>query len=443
MKVTKEKIEESQAFLTIEMEPAEVEVSLEKSYQRLVRRTKVPGFRPGKAPRAILERYLGRERLLDEALQQMVPEAYEKAIKEQEIEAVAQPKIEIVKTEPVVEFKAIVPLKPEVKLGDYHQMQMTPEAVSVTEENVNAVLEQLRHEHATWEPVERSVDFGDMVVMDVWSTAGGEPFINQKGAQYQVVQNLPFPAPGFPEQVAGMKKDEEKEFKLQFPSDYARAELAGKEASFKVRINEIKQEILPELNDEFAKLVNAEFTALDALRERVSTNLKLQAEERAKEDFEEKVIAATVEMSEAKFPSVMVEDEVSHILKHQFEERRQSMEAYLKNVKKTELEVRDELKPVAVKRVTRSLVLGKVSEEEKIEVSDAEVETEIENIVKSTAPQNQEQLAKVLKTPAGRVSIKNTMLSRKTIERLTDIAKGLKEVPVETKDTKSKKEEEK
>ena len=209
MKITKEKTEDSQAFLTIEMEPTEVEESLAEAYNRLVKKTNIPGFRKGKAPRQILEQYLGKESLLEDALNHLVPQAYEKAIAEQQIEALARPQIEIVQTDPVI-FKATVPLAPVVKLGDYHHIQVTPDPVEVTEDKVNAVIEQLRHQNATWESVERAVAFGDLVVLDIKSDIDGEPFINQEGVQYQVFRDSPFPAPGFAKQLPGMKKGEEK-----------------------------------------------------------------------------------------------------------------------------------------------------------------------------------------------------------------------------------------
>ncbi|GAG98992.1 unnamed protein product, partial [marine sediment metagenome] len=233
MKVIREKTENSQVFLTIEMEPAEVEESLEKSYHRLVKKTNIRGFRRGKAPRDILERHIGKESLFEDALNHLLPQAYEKAVEEQKIEAIAQPQIEIAQTDPVV-FKATVPLPPTIKLGDYHHIQVTPELVKLSEDDVSQVMEQLRHQQATWEPVERPVEFNDLVVLDIESHIGGEPFINRKGAQYQVLHDLSFPVPGFAEQLPGMRGDEAKEFKLQFPSDYPKSELAEKEASFKV-----------------------------------------------------------------------------------------------------------------------------------------------------------------------------------------------------------------
>jgi trigger factor len=426
VKVTRDKIENSQAFLTVEMEPPEVEASLEAAYQRLVKKTNVPGFRKGKAPRAMLERYLGKESLLEDALNNLIPQAYENAIKEQEIEAFARPAVEITQTEPLI-FKATVPLPPTVKLGDYHSVRMKPEPAASTKKEVVSVIERLRHQQATWEPVEREVGFNDLVVFDIESAASGKPFINQKGAQYQVMENYPTPLPGFAEQLVGLKRDEEKEFTLQIPKDYPDKELADKEASFKIRVSEVKQERLPELNDEFAKGIDPKFKTLDSLRKQVADNLKLRAEEKAKRDFEEKVIDAVVNLSEVEFPPLLVEMEVSHLLDQQLRHWRGSgrgLEDYLASINKTEEELRVELRPPATKRVIRSLVLGKISEGEKIEISDSEIDSEIEDMIKGAAEDKKGELKKLLNTLQSRESIKQLLVRRKTIQRLVDIARG-------------------
>ena len=424
MKVTNDKVENRQAFLTIEMEPAELEESLESAYRRLVQKAKIPGFRKGKAPRIILERYLGKDSLLEEALNTLVPQAYNKAIEEQEIEAIAQPNIEITQSDPLV-FTAIVPLKPEVKLGDYHSVRMKPETVKVTESDVNELIEQLRHQRAIWEPVERPVDFGDLVVLDIESSVEDKPLINQKGAQYQVIRDLPLPAPGFAEQIVGMKRDDEKEFNIQLNSDYPQAELAGKEAIFKVKITEIKQEILPELNDEFAREINPDFQTLDSLREQASSDLRQRAKEKARLDFEEKVIDAVVDTAEVEFPPILVESEINRILSQRFQRGSRELEEYLSSINKTSEELHEELHPVATKRVTRSLVLGKIVEDEKIEVSDSEIDAEIANYTK-TATDNRDKLEQSLNTPQARQSIEQTLISRKAIERLVAIARQSK-----------------
>ena len=427
MKVTNEKTEDSQVFLTIEMEPAEMEESLENSYRRLVKKVNVPGFRKGKAPRAILERHVGQESLLQDALDDLVPQAYEKAVKEQEIEPFAQPQIEVSQTDPLV-FKAVVSLKPVIKLGDYHSVRDKPEPVKVTKNDTKAVIEQLRHQHATWEPVERAVDFGDLVALNVESNLEGEPFINQKGAQYQVIRDSSSPAPGFAEQLVGMNKDQEKEFKLRFPSDYSGSELADKEVSFKTSVTEIKQENLPELTDELAGQVDPEFKTVATLRERISKDLKRTREERSQRDFEDRIIEAVVDLSEVEFPPILVEAEIHRLLDQQARSLQMqggNLEQYLSSINKTEEQLHEELHPVATKRIAQSLILGKIAEQEKIEVSAAEIDTEIEETTKSST-QNKDELEKLLNTPQARESIEQTLLTRKTVQRLVEITRGPK-----------------
>jgi len=427
VKVTRDKTENSQVFLTIEMDPAEVDESLESSYHRLVKRVSVPGFRKGKAPRPVLERHIGRESLLDDALDNLLPQACERAIAEQEIEPIVQPQIEIVQTDPVV-FKATVSVKPTVELGDYHQIRVERQPVKVAEDDVNAAIEGLRQQYATWEPVERPVQFDDLVTFDIESSIDGEPFINEKGTQYQVIQDLPFPAPGFAEQLTGLRPGEEKQFRLQFPSDYPRDELKGKEASFTVRISEIKEKRLPGLNDEFAGVVSPDFQTLASLREQVLADLERRAEERARIDFEEQVVQAAVDISQVEFPPVLVEMEINRLLDRQSRRLQMGglkMEEYLMQVNKTEEELREELRPLATRRVTQSLVLDRVAEQEKLEVGDTEIGGEIENIVEG-ATEDKEELREFLETSQTRPVIEQQLMTRKTIQRLVEIAESQK-----------------
>ncbi len=426
MKVTREKTENSQAFLTIEMEPAEVEKSLEGSYDRLVKKTRVPGFRKGKAPRKVLEGYIGKESLLDDTINDLLPRAYQDAIKEQAIEPYAQGQVEVAQTDPVI-FKATVPLPPTIEIGDYHQIKVESKPVELSDDDVNAAIEQLRHQHANWEPVERPVEFNDLVTMDIDSNVDGKPFFNRKVVQYQVVKDLPFPAPGFAEQLPGMKRDEEKEFKLKFPEDDTRAELAGKEPAFKVKINEVKKEVLPELDDAFAREVNSEFGTVAALRERVATDLKARVEEEVKRDFEDKIIEALVELARMEFPPIMVEMEIDHLIRGQLQQWQmdvKGLQEYLKSINKTAEEMREELRPLATKRTQQALALGKVAEQEKIEASDAEIDAEIEKMTANAAENNRDKLKQYLSSPQSRESIKQVLMTRKTIQRLVEIAGG-------------------
>jgi len=442
LKVTREKEENRQAYLTVEMEPAEMEESLEDSYRTLAKKTDIPGFRRGKAPRAILEHYIGRERLLEEALKKLVPQAYEQALKEQEIEPFAQPEIEVTQTDPVI-FKAVVPLAPTVELGDYQSIRMDPDPVDITEDNVNDVLEDLRHQHATWEPVERPLDYNDLAVIDINSEVEEKPYVKKVGTQYQVLRDSASPAPGFAEQIVGMKKGEEKDFKLTFPEDYPNNEVAGKEASFKVKLSEIKEEKLPELNDELAGQVSTDFKTVDALREEVSKSLKQRTEERSRMDFEEKVINTAVEQAQVDYPPVLVEMEINRIINEQARQLQvtgRGMDDYLRSINKTAEQLREDLHPVASRNVATSLVMGRVAEAEKIEVTDAEIDDRIESMSGSTAEDKKEELKKLLNTPQTRESIKQSLLTRKTIERLVEIAKNQKKPTTKTKEKEEKDE---
>jgi trigger factor len=418
VKVSKEKEENRQVFLKVEMEPAEVEKYLEESYHYLVKKTSIPGFRKGKASREVLERHIGKEGLFEEALNRLLPQAYEQAIKEQGIEAFATPSIEIEQTDPVV-FKATVPLRPTVKLGDYHQIRLTPEPVEVTEDNVNAVIEQLRRQHGTWKPAEREVNLDDLVTIDIESQIEGKPFVNQPGVQYQVIHDYPLPVPGFAEQLVGVKGGEEKEFKIKLPEDYPRAELAGKEAHFKVRVSEVKQLSLPPLDDGFATLVDPELKTLDLLREKVSQNLRLRAEERAREEFEGRVIDGVVEQSQVEFPPLLLDMEIARLL----DQQARWMQASGVQINKTGEELREEMRPLATKRVTRTLVLEKVAEAEKIEVSDAEITAELEKLAPNIAGDKSE-VQKWLSSSQTHSSVEQLLTRRKAMQRLVEIAGG-------------------
>jgi len=422
MKVTREKAEQSQVWLTIEMTPEEVESSLEESYRRLVKKVRVPGFRKGKTPRLILERHVGKESLFDDAIDHMLPEVYQKAIKEQAIEPIARPEIDIAQTEPLV-FKAVISVMPTVELGDYRSLRMTPEEVKINDSDVDSVIEQIRHQKASWQPVERAVEDGDLTVMDIESSIDENPFINRKEMQYQVLTDSPYPAPGFSQQLVGTKSNEEKEFKLQFPLDDTRNELAGKEVNFKIKVVEVKEEILPELNDDLAREVNPEISGLTQLRENIAEDLKKRGEQKVNDDFETSLCDEAVSLSTVEFPPVMVEVEIDRILQEQLRRWQQSLENYLKMVNKTEEEMREDLRPVAEKRVARSLVLEEVARAEEITAGDDEITAEIENLTKD-AGESQDELKEMFNKPDSRKQIEQMLVTRKTLARLTQIAEG-------------------
>jgi trigger factor len=423
MKVSTEPIEKSQVTLNIEMEPVEIDKYMQKAYNRLVKRVSVPGFRKGKAPRDVLERHIGRDTLFREALEDLIPATYKEALEEQKIEAVAQPQFELIQTEPLI-FKAVVPLKPTIKLGDYTGIRVESKPVKIKKKDIDISIEQLQHQQAILSPVDRPVQFDDIVTIDVEGARDGEPFPIRKDVVYEVSNGARLPLPGFAEKLEGMSRSEEKSFVLSYPPDYEMKELAGKEHAFKVTVTEIKEKKLPEVNDEFAKALGKEDLA--SLKEQIATNLKARAEERARLELEQKAVDAAVELSEVEYPPALVEREIDHLLNdeaRQFTEGITGLENYLKTLNKTMDNHREELRPMANRRVVRSLVLGEITKAEKIEVDDSEIDAELEKMVKD-ADKQADEIRNFLSLPQARESIKQFLAGRKTVERLVQIATG-------------------
>jgi trigger factor len=255
------------------------------------------------------------------------------------------------------------------------------------------------------------------VTIDIEGSIDDEPALDRKELQYQVLKESPFPVPGFWEQLEGLEKEQEKEFSLSFPDDYELNQFAGKEYQFKVLVSEIKEKSLPEFDDEFAKSLGQGFETLESLRQRVASNLKAMAEEGARRRLEEKAIEALAELSKVDFPPVLVEHEIERLIR----EREASLEGRIQDRGKSTEELREELRPLAVNRITHALILGKVAEEEKIEVAEAEVDEEIEAMAQD-AGERGEELRKVFGSAAARQSMEEALLTRKTVKRLAEIA---------------------
>ena len=431
MKVSTEKIQGSQVVLTIEADKEEMDKSLDRAYRRLAAKTAVPGFRKGKAPRPMLERYLGRDALVEEAANLLMAESYDKALEEHKVDAIARPKVEVLQVEPL-SFKATVPVRPTVELGDYHEIKFIPETVVVTDEEVTEAQERLRQTRATWEPVEREAKFEDLLNIDVEGTAQGKVVVSEKGGWYPLSPGPSSSLPGFSEQLEGAKKGEERAFTLKLSQEFG--ELTGQDCSFKVLVNEIKQKNLPDLDDEFAKSLGRGIETIDALKEKVFADIKSEKERMERRRLEDKAIEALVAISRLEYPEILVQNEIDRLIdeRKQYLGERDSLENYLKNVKKTEEEFRNELKPKAEDMIKRSLVLEKLGEVEKIEVSDAEVDAEVERIAQQSAD---ERVRQVFSSQSGRESLRRNIYMRKIIDRLAEIAtKGEETTPLEEKE---------
>jgi trigger factor len=412
--------------MRVEVEPAEVEASLEHAYHHVVKEVAIPGFRKGKTPRSVLEQYVGKEALQKEALEELVPELCIKIMEEQKLEVVAQPQVEILQQDPVV-FKATFSLRPEVELGDYRSIRIEQQPVEVGDSEVDDFMQKLRERHGEWAPASRPAGFEDLVIIDVTQVEKGGDAKSHQGQQVLLVKDSVLPLPGFSEHVVGMASGEEKEFTLSYAEDYKIKELAGKEFKFKVKLNEVKEKHLPELDDEFAKSLGEGMDTIDALRKYAADGLKRAAEDAARREYERKVLEAVVgcAANKVEYPPVLVEQEITSLLRDRDMALRErgGLRNYLKTMKKTEEQLRDEIRPRAVEQVRQELVLGKVAEDEKITVDPAEIEADIENMMKGAGEGN-EKLQELFGTSQARQVVENRMIARKAVQRLVDIAMG-------------------
>jgi len=421
MKITTERTGNCEVAVTIEAEASELDKSLDEAYHHLVNEVSIPGFRKGKAPRAVLVQHIGKKSLLEEALERLIPQLYKQAIESQEIEPIARSEIEIIQTEPVV-FKVVVSLKPEVKLGDYHSIRLEPgPVIKIAKKEVTAAMEEFRERQGAWVPVGRLVELGDLVTMDIEANVDGKPWLNHKGVLYEVDKDSSSPVPGFASHLQGTEKNKERTFSLTIPDDYPIKEMCGKEGAFKVTITEIKEKQLPELDDELAQSVG--YDNLADMKKKVAADLRAKAEARNRLELRQKALDALVEISEVNYPPILEDEEITGLLRDEAQRLGfRELGDYLKRSGKTEEELKQELRPIAQKRLTQGLVLGKLAEEEKIEISSSEVDNKVYEITNDA--EDKEKVMQFLSLPQVRQSIEQSLHTQKTMDRLSQIAIG-------------------
>ena len=426
MKVTKESANSIEITLSVEMTNEDEDPFIDRSYRRSVGRLNIPGFRKGKAPRTIVESYVGRTALLNEALDYLIPETLDTVLRDEDIQAFAEPQIEITEIEPVT-FKAIVPLEPTVNLGEYTDIRIEKEAVEITDEQIDDVLQRLRQESAPWEPVDRPVQYGDLLNITVTGTIDGEEVVNDEGIDYIPQEDNVLPFPGFATNLEGMNDQENKAFTITIPEDYPREQFAGKECAFDLTILSVKEKILPELDDEFSKGIGEGYDTLEELTSHVKDRLSDEAETESTRDLESKAIEALVELAKIDASELLYEREVENMQQERERMlRNQSldMDTYLSYIGKTPEEFQEELRPTARERLTRFLVLRKLAETEALEVTEDDIQNEVASLIES-AGENSEQMRRNLSSDAVRSNIGSSLLNQKIMGRIVDISQGI------------------
>ncbi|MBI2760089.1 MAG: trigger factor [Chloroflexi bacterium] len=426
MNITAERIQDSQVILTIEVDPERVEKSMDQAYRRNVGRVRVPGFRPGKAPRRIFERHVGREALLQEALDRLVPEIVDEAIKDQDLQMVDQPTLEIPSLDPVV-IKATVPIRPTIDLGDYRALRVEPDPVETDEaDELEQAIDRLRHQYATIEPVERPAAEGDRVRVNISGRVEDREVLKSEDAELIVTEDKLTSVPGVYEHLLGMSAGDATAVDAVLPDDYRRAELAGKDIHYTLEVLDVKTENLPDLDDDFAKEVGEGFDSMDALRERLTTDIRERTEREAASKLQEKAVEALTAQATIESPPQLTEREIEHMIRDMTRgtggDDRRAMEQFLLAVGRSEESLRDELRPSAVERVKRTLVLSRLAELEGIEVTESDIEAELDTLARTTT--SAAQMRQIFDTPSGREILQRQIRTRRTVERLALIAKG-------------------
>jgi trigger factor len=419
----------SKVVLEIEVPPAEVDRHFATAYRHVAERTKLPGFRPGKAPRHVIDRFVGRASVIAEAIDHLVSDSYDRALDQSTIVPIDQPQVDI-DPEAVVEgsavrFTATVAVRPEVTLGAYTDYAFTLETPPVTDEQVEQVITELREEQATLRPLDgRAAQAGDVAAVKFVGTIDGEPFEGGSADRLPLVIGEGRMMPGWEDQLVGMTIDQTKGFDITFPDDYRVEELRGKPAHFEVTLLDLRERLLPELDDDFAKSVG-EVTNLEELRAEIRDALEKRAVDEGRHTFADRIIDFAAANATVELPEVMIANEIEIMrdeLRNRLAAQRIGLDRYLELAKQTPEELAGELREPASRRVKVLLVLSAIAEKEGIDATDAEIDAEVAEQLARYG--NDAKLNEYLTSRRGRSYLRMTLRNRKLVDTLIDRALG-------------------
>ncbi len=419
----------SKVVLEIEVTPDEVARHFTTAYRHVAERTKVPGFRPGKAPRNVIDRFVGRGSVMAETIEHLVSDSYGAALDQTDIIPIDNPDVDIdpasvVEGQPVT-FTATVPVRPDVELGAYSDFSFGLETPEVTEEQVDQVIGELREQQATLRPVdERPAAKDDIASVKFVGTIDGEPFEGGSADRLPIIIGEDRMIPGWEDNLVGMAIGETKGFDITFPDDYRVEELQGKRAHFEVELLDLREKLLPDVDDTFAASVS-DVETVDALRVEIRDAMEKRAEAEARHQFGDRIIDFAVSNATVELPEVMVTNEVEIMrdeLRTRLAEQRIGLEQYLALSKQTPEELTTELREPAARRVKTLLVLSAIAEKEGIDASDEQIDAEI---AEQMARYGEDaKLREYLTSRRGRSYLRMTIRNRTLVDTLIDRALG-------------------
>ena len=409
----------------ITVEAEKFEEATKKVYFKSAKYFNIPGFRKGKAPMQIVEKYYGKEIFYEDAFNEVAQEALEEAVEENKVEVVSRPEVDIKQMEKGKDliFTVVMQTKPEAELGKYKGIEIKKIEYNVTDEDVEHELSHMQEHNSRLISIDdRAAEKGDIVNIDFEGFVDGKAFDGGKAENYDIEIGSNTFIPGFEDQLVGMKIDEEKDVNVTFPKEYFSKDLAGKDATFKVKLHEVKKKELPALDDEFAKDVS-EFDTLDELKKDIRAKQEKRNEERAKYETQDEVIKALCENVKVEIPSGMIETETDNMIKdleNRLSYQGLKLDQYLNMMGKTEEEMRKEYEPQAIEGIKSRLAIEAVIKAEKIEATDKEIDEKIKEMAKNYGKENDEEF---LKNENVRNYIKQGIESEKAIDFLVKNAK--------------------
>ncbi len=423
------------AKVTVEIAKDEFQTALDKAYAKVRKDIMIPGFRKGKAPRKFVEKMYGAQVFYEDAVNEIFPEIYKEAIEAQDFKAVGQPSVADMQTpeDGSVVLVVSTELYPEVTLGEYKGIEVGKKAVAVTDDEVAAELGRMQDRAARIETVEREAQMGDTVVLDFDGYVDGKQFQGGKAEGYTLTLGSGAFIPGFEDQLAGLKAGDEKDVAVKFPENYTK-ELAGKDATFKCKIHEVKETIKPELDDEFAKDVS-EYDTLDALKDSIRADLTAKRQESVDREFENDAVLAAGKNMTCDIPACMIDEQADRQLEqfaYQLQAQGMKFEDYMKMVGGDVKSMRDTMRPMAEQTVRTNILLSEIARQENIEVSDEEIEEEL----KKMAEQYKMELDKV-KAAVDMDTVKSDLKGRKAVKLIVDNARAVEKTEEKTEEAKT------
>lgn len=421
MKIEKKELPKNQMELKIEIESKEYQNFLEKTAQKMSENSKIKGFRPGKAPYDLLRVQFGEMKVFENALNDILTNFYFEAVKKEKLEPISYPKIEIEKmavNNPLI-FKATINLIPDIKLGDVSKIKIKKNKIEIKNEEIDKAIETLRENQAKEVLTDKKITKGDKVEIDFNVKIDNVPIEDGKSANYPLIIGKGQMIPGFEDNLIGKKKEEEVKFKLNFPKEYHNKNLAGKEADFEVKIKSVFQRELPKINDEWAKkTLNSK--NLNDLKDKIEKNYQIQKEQETEIKLENEIIEKLIQSSEiGEFSNDLLKQETHKMieeLKQNIGRQGLKFEDYLKQIGKNIENLEKDFEKQAEKRLKASLIMKKLIEQEKIEISDKEIQDEIKMAQQMYG--SNEQITKTLESKEYRTQLKLNLMNKKVMENL-------------------------